>query len=240
MFQSTVEEAATTDEVTCNDWRAARLRVHWKTVPPLYVYNIDETVLFLLFFFFAFGRKHSKQWIMLLVDSNMTGTGKLKLLVIGKAQSPRCLKNIKTLPVRYAGGLKAWMTRVVFEQRLCNICRRFVLEIRTVLLVDNCPGHGTVSGLQLLPPNTTAKLQPVDHWVISSPKRHYWQSLLQRMLLCMEAGKEYQVDLLSAVCLPAATWAKVSATTISNCYYCTGFLRPHDNSKKCSAVIVKR
>lgn len=51
------------------------------------------------------------------------------------------------------------------------------------------------------------------------------------MLLCVEAGKEYQVDLLSAVYLVAA-WAKMSATIITKCFYHAGFLRPCDNSEE--------
>ncbi|XP_064471150.1 tigger transposable element-derived protein 4-like [Ornithodoros turicata] len=138
-----------------------------------------------------------------------------------------------------------------FGQWLREMDRRFVRENRKVLiLVDNCPGHGNVSGLssirlEFLPPNTTAKLQPMNHGVISRAlsfrvkpdkarfytpiyikylKRHYRRSLLQRMLLCMETGKEYQVNLLSAIHLLSYAWDKVSETTIANCFHHAGFV----------------
>ena len=56
---------------------------------------------------------------------------------------------------------------------------------RSLLFVDNCPAHvglcekydGEARGrhlhLQMLPKNTTAKLQPCDQGVIRSLKRHY-------------------------------------------------------------------
>ncbi|XP_064475743.1 tigger transposable element-derived protein 4-like [Ornithodoros turicata] len=123
------------------------------------------------------------------------------------------------------------MTQVLFEKWLRRMDRRFVREGRKVLfLVDNCPGHGIVSGLtairvEFLPPNTTARLQPMNQGVISSLKRHYRQSLLQRMLLCMENGKEYQVTLLSAIHLLSNAWEQVSKATIANSFRHAGFIQ---------------
>lgn len=109
----------------------------------------------------------------------MSGTDKLRLLVIGKAKSPRCFKNMKTLPVSYSANSKSRMTQALFEQWLHEVNCRFIKEKRKVLfLVGNCPGHGKVSGLSVirlesLPPNRTAKLQPMNQGVMSSLKRHY-------------------------------------------------------------------
>lgn len=52
--------------------------------------------------------KKSKNRITVLVGSNMTGTEKLPLLVIGKSARPRCFKKA-VIPVGYAANKKAWM-----------------------------------------------------------------------------------------------------------------------------------
>lgn len=114
--------------------------------------------------------------------------------------------------------------------------RRFQKEKRRVIfLVDNCPGHGHVADLQairleFLPANTTAKLQPMDQGVISSLKRHYRRSLLQRMLLCMESDKQYTVDLLTAHHLLTNAWSQVTDMTTINSFRHAGFVVP-----ECSA-----
>ncbi|KAH6921298.1 hypothetical protein HPB50_027707 [Hyalomma asiaticum] len=71
--------------------------------------------------------------------------------------------------------------------------RHFVKKKRHVLfLFNNCPGHRQAAELEairveFLPMNTMAN-QPIDQGVISSLKRHYCRSLLQRMLLCLESN----------------------------------------------------
>lgn len=160
--------------------------------------------------------KHSKLRVTVLVGANKTGTDKLRLLVIGKSKAPCCFKNIKMLTVTYMANSKAWMTQALFEQWLQEMDHHFQRQKRKVLFaVDNCPGHGHVTGLsairlEFLPANTTAKLQPMDQGVISRLKRHYWRSRLQRMLICMETSEEYTVNLLSAVHLLTSAWKQVN------------------------------
>ena len=93
---------------------------------PEDIYNVDETGLFYKLLpdrTYTFkgenchGGKRSKERITLLLGSNMTGTDKLKPLVIGKAAKPRCFKgiNIDSLPVLYRANAKAWMTSQIFN-----------------------------------------------------------------------------------------------------------------------------
>ncbi|XP_064461630.1 tigger transposable element-derived protein 4-like [Ornithodoros turicata] len=240
VFRSIVGESADVNDAACTDWRSSRLKDLMEEYDAVDIYNVDETALYyqllpqktLTFSGDACtGGKHSKIRVTVLVGANMTGTDKLKLLVIGKSKSPRCFKNVRTLPATYAANSKAWMTQALFEQWLRDMDRCFARQKRNVLfLVDNCPGHGKVSGLaairlEFLPPNTTAKLQPMDQGVISSLKRHYRRSLLQRMLLCMENGKQYEVNLLSAVHLLSHAWEQVTEATIANSFRHAGFVR---------------
>ena len=60
------------------------------------------------------GGKRSKERVTVLLAANVTGTERLPLLVIGKAQKPRCFKNINNLPVDYRANRKAWMTGETF------------------------------------------------------------------------------------------------------------------------------
>lgn len=62
------------------------------------------------------GGKLSKTRITVLVAANMTGLCKKKLLVIGKANKPRCFKNIHSLPVTCESNTKSWMTLLIFEK----------------------------------------------------------------------------------------------------------------------------
>jgi hypothetical protein len=47
------------------------------------------------------GHKRSKDRITVLTCANIDGIEKLALLVTGKSQKPRCLKNVKSLPYTY-------------------------------------------------------------------------------------------------------------------------------------------
>ncbi|XP_050049629.1 tigger transposable element-derived protein 6-like [Dermacentor andersoni] len=154
----------------------------------------------------------------------MTGSEKLKPLVIGKSKYPRCFKNVATLPVSYQANGKAWMTQSIFREWIYREDARFSQEKRKVLfLVDNCPAHGTVPGLksiqlEFLPANTTALLQPMDQGVIQALKSRFRKNLLRRMLLCMDEGNDYWVDVLRAIYLLDDAWWQVSATTIASCF----------------------
>ena len=58
-----------------------------------------------------------------------------------------------------------------------------------VLLLDNCTGHDALPGLEnvaycFLPPNTTARFQPLDQGIISMAKTAYKSGLLRK---CIEA-----------------------------------------------------
>jgi hypothetical protein len=129
--------------------------------------------------------------LTVLLATNATGTSKLKPLVIGKYEHPRCFKNINMsmLPVTYKSNSKAWMRHDIFENWLKDLDHKFQMEHRKILLlVDNAASHtnpGHIDDddhqdqiqthlknikLQYLPPNTTAHLQPCDAGIINNFK----------------------------------------------------------------------
>lgn len=84
---------------------------------------------------FLTGLTHSKpiivkvereEWITLMIAANMNGTEKLPLLAIGKSARPRCLKNVRNLPVKYKFNKKASMKSDIFSELVIKLDREFV------------------------------------------------------------------------------------------------------------------
>ena len=115
------------------------------------IYNADETALYFRALpdgTLAFksessgGSKKSKERVTVLVATNMTGTDRRKLLVIGKSREPRCFRWRKSLPVTYQSSGNAWMTSDIFRRWLQALNRDMARQRRNILLlVDNCSAH---------------------------------------------------------------------------------------------------
>ncbi|KAH6945427.1 hypothetical protein HPB50_008397 [Hyalomma asiaticum] len=103
-------------------------------------------------------------------------------------------------------------------------CDRIAREKRKILLVlGNASEHVALDNLSaielfFLPPNTAALAQPLDQGIIRSVKHLYRKNLLRRMLLAMECGKAYCIDMLGAIHLLAYSWQPVESTTVQNCF----------------------
>lgn len=212
------------------------------------VYNSDETNLsykLLPHRTYAFrgeqvyGSKANKDRLTLMLCSNMTGSDKLRPLIIGKTQNPRCLKQIYNmgvgdLPVHYYGNKKGWMTGFIFDDWLCKWNSKLVMAGRKILLlIDNAPSHvvKTYSNIriQFLPPNTTSKLQPMDQGILRSTKLHYRRLLSDRYLDGIEnaeAAKELikRLDIKQACDMAVQAWKNVKPSLIQNCFSKAGFL----------------
>lgn len=107
------DESATVYEVDCEHYRTNALPSLLKEYDSKEIFNADEFGPFFkgtpdrtLTFKrdTCHGEKKSKERVTVIVGANMTGTEKLKLLVIGKSKQPRCFKkkNVESLPVTYA------------------------------------------------------------------------------------------------------------------------------------------
>ena len=108
------------------------------------LYNADETGLFWRLLpdktFVAAneknapGRKTPKERVTFMACTNALGTHKLTPLVIGKAKTPRALKNIE-IPVEYASSKKAWMNAFVFKNWFNNSFVKAVSCIISITLL---------------------------------------------------------------------------------------------------------
>lgn len=172
----------------------------------------------------------SKERITVLLTTNMTGTEKKQVLVIGKAKNPRCFKNVKSLPVIYESNKKAWMTSDIFTRFICKWDKELRHSKKKILLlVDNCPAHPNVEGLSaiklcFLPPNTTSVLQPLDQGIIKSLKVHFRKFQVTKMIEAAELGTVFNTSLLDAITLVSRAWEKVTSATIANCFKHSGLL----------------
>ena len=126
------------------------------------------------------------------------------------------------------------ITADLFDEWLLKFDEKFGQEHREVLLlVDNCSPHDpevtkslTWIKLEFLPPNCTSKLQPCDLGIVNSFKVQYRKKLLQNALLCMESGRDFNINVLDCMRWCRAAWENdVSVETISSCFRKAGFTR---------------
>lgn len=166
------------------------------------------------------------------VCTNASGSEKLPLLFLGTAVAPRWLPR-KPAHVQYYGTAKGWMTAWMFQQWLVALDERMCAADRHILLlVDNASSHHD-SGLRLthvrmeyLPPNTTAKVQPMDQGIIHCIKHDVLREKMLHALdyLGEDVADPYKVDLLMAMLWCERAWENISQTTIRNCWLHSGLI----------------
>ena len=168
----------------------------------------------------------------------MNGSEKLNPVLIGKAACPTALKKhgvtFKDLGVEYFWNQKGWMTGPVFDLWLTDWNNNLIRQNRHVLLlIDNAPGHiiGEYSNIsiQFLPPNTTAKLQPLDQGIIKSTKHNYRTILMTRYLASVESKQEAKTimksfDFVVACQVLVEAWDAVTPENIQKCFAKAGFM----------------
>lgn len=196
VFRKICGESGSVNEQVCDDWKD-KLAELTTGYDPEDTFNADETGLFYKCLpdkTLSFksdkcnGGKNSKLRLTVLLGTNCTGTYKLKPLIIGKYQKPRCFKNVNNLPTDYTSNHKAWMTSDAFCNWLKSLDKEMKKKNKKILMfIDNCTAHGEIPNLKnikikYLPPNTTSKLQPLDQGIIQSFKMHYRKEVVRRVL----------------------------------------------------------
>ena len=211
---------------------------------PEDIYNMDETALFYRATsgrtFIAEnetsvkGRKSHKARVTLLVGCSLAGQ-KLPLIIVGTSVKPHWPtfngKRSKD-PLKYLSSRKGWMTTSLFSGILSDFEKTLKFRGRKGLLfLDNCTAHkgftevydgqSTNLRVMMLPPQTTARLQPCDQGVIRSLKSHY-RSQLGKFLVA--ANKESKcVTLFESLCMIRVVWDRdVSADVIKNAWQKSG------------------
>ncbi|XP_049519501.1 tigger transposable element-derived protein 4-like [Dermacentor silvarum] len=237
-------ESGAVDQTLASSYRADKLCALLRQYSPDNFFNCDEMGLFYkmlpdktlaLSGEPCHGGKHSKECLTVVVGGNMSATEKLPLLFIGKSKHPRCFKGVRMLLVWYEANSKAWITQDLFEKYIRKLDRKYELQNRKVLMfVYNCGAHGHITSLkaidlEFLPPNTSV-LQPMDQGVIKNLKVHYRSHLLNRVLLWVDRGKKYVVDVFSAISILSDAWKAVTVDTIRNCFRHAAFVLDEDSA----------
>ncbi|XP_054717478.1 tigger transposable element-derived protein 4-like [Uloborus diversus] len=237
-FKKVCGEAAAVNSTEVDSWKNSSLKNMLQRYAPCDIFNLDETGLFFRMLpekTLCFqsdpcsGGKKSKERVTVLLGANMTGTEKLRPLIIGKSSKPRCFKNVKVLPVTYKANSKSWMTSGIWEETIKSFDAKFhSVNRKVVFVIDNCAAHTDVKGLKaielmFLPPNATSVLQPLDQGVILSFKTNYRKRLVRNSIAEIDQGRNFRPTLFDALKLIHKSWNDVTERTIVNCYKKAGF-----------------
>ncbi|XP_030435481.1 tigger transposable element-derived protein 1-like [Gopherus evgoodei] len=139
------------------------------------------------------GYKAAKDRITLLLGANAAGDFKCKPLLVYRSENPRAFQGYSKafLPVVWKSHPNVWVNKNIFEDwfnyhfvpSVRDYCSKNNLAFKTLLILDNAPGHPpSLDDMHLdiqvvfLPPNTTSLLQPMDQGFITSFKAHYLRS----------------------------------------------------------------
>ncbi|KFQ45410.1 Tigger transposable element-derived protein 4, partial [Nestor notabilis] len=232
-----VEAAATASIDAPTLWYQNVLPYYLNEYQPKNVFYIQETGLLYQMLphnTFAFKGETcsvgelSKERITVVVGTNMDGSEKLPLLVIGKKKSPCFFKDVESLPVDYVGNDTAWMTSEVFEQWMHKLDDKFqAQQRRVVILVDSLPAHTEVKNLKsvklvFFPPDPSSCIT-VKQRVIRSLKVKYRHCLIKRFIDCVEGNEEFMLPLRDAVEMLYLCWREVTPDTIVKHYKEAGF-----------------
>ena len=111
--------------------------------------------------------------------------------MIGKAQKPRCFKNVKFLPCQYQYIKKSWMDGVQFEDWAQELHRKFSSERSLAQVTHNCLAHPHIENLKsiklfFLPPYNTSTTQSMNQGVIRLLKANYRKNIVQKIIRSLE------------------------------------------------------
>ncbi|KAF0685318.1 Aste57867_22763 [Aphanomyces stellatus] len=240
-------EAASADPKIVEDGREV-LAAHTSLYDLECIYNMDETGVMYNYQPNTTisnaprsGSKKDKSRISVVLASNADGSHKLPLTFIGKSKKPRCFGNMNqsAMAYLYRSNRKAWMTIALFAEWIQQLNDSMKCADKQILLIlDNASSHKYVDvdltnvRVFMLPPNTTAWLQPMDAGIIAAFKRYYKRRQVDHVIKTMEcrtveslpAKNLYGVDVLTAMEWLKESWDEVSSITIRNCWKHTGIV----------------
>jgi len=164
--------------------------------------------------------------------SNVSGTLKLPLVVIGKSAKPRALRNVNALPVSYKNQKSAWMTQEIFvawfQKEFVPAVKTFLqaaeLPCKALLVMDNCSSHKVAMkvddiSVMYFPANTTSLIQPMDQGVLQNLKLLYKQDLMKFILDSIDKKLTLhdtlkKITIKEGIFWVAAAWDRLTKTTI--------------------------
>uniref|UniRef100_H3AH53 HTH CENPB-type domain-containing protein n=1 Tax=Latimeria chalumnae TaxID=7897 RepID=H3AH53_LATCH len=206
-------------------------KVIWGLIPRD-VFNFDETGLFFCLqpdktmCFNKGWARNNKERLTVLLGANSDRSEKRLPLVIGKAQKPRCFKDVHSLPCTYRTNKKAWMTSQLFTEFLMDYDNCFKREKYYFLCITaHKDMHLHNITLPFLPPNTS-HLQTTDQGIIKNFKACYRKQLVKWHLPETD-NRDKPVTVLDALYIIRSAWRPITTTCVQNCFYHSGVPLPH-------------
>ncbi|XP_025030937.1 tigger transposable element-derived protein 3-like isoform X2 [Python bivittatus] len=181
--------------------------------------------------------KEASDQLTVLLCTNMDGSDKRDVLVVGKAARLFGFQagGLQELPsATYRANSKAWMTAAIFTHWLQRLNEEMKQkERRVVLFLTQCSvhPHTELSNIQMvfMPPHLSW-LRPLEQGVIQNFKCHYRRRLLTHLLVrCNSRGSapisrfSRYLTLPDAVHLVVQAWSEVCPQTIANSFKAAGF-----------------
>jgi len=178
------------------------------------------------------GLKGYKERVTVMACSNVSGTLKLPLVVIGKSAKPRALRNVNALPVSCKNQKSAWMTQEIFvawfQKEFVPAVKTFLqaagLPCKALLVMDNCSSHKVAIkvddiSVMYFPANTTSLIQPMDQGVLQNLKLLYKQDLMKFILDSIDKKLTLhdtlkKITIKEGIFWVAAAWDRLTKTTI--------------------------
>lgn len=177
----------------------------------------------------------STERLTVVVGANKSGTEKLPLMVIGKFQHPRSLRNVKSLPAKYQHEQNAWMTAELFEDFMLTMNKKFEKEKRFVLVVVETSG---IHSSSLVPKLTNIQLviqqpkspSPLRHGIVKNLKNFYRKEVVIKEVEIIGEGKDAagEIDVLEAMKMLAESWENVTREMITKSFAKAGWNQESD------------
>lgn len=219
--------------VSVEEWKNTVLKYVLDWYHPSDIYNFDKTqLLYRLLPEKCSEYKKNKGQITVLLGVNMTGTDKLKPLVIGKCVMPKCFKNvnIQSLPVTYRSNPEMCISSELWLETIKELDKKFENEKRKVaIILDDYSLSTKVKKLKAvelicMPPNVASVLQPLNQEIILNFKNNYRKFLIRDWINAIDDNCNFNPTILDAIEYTFKSWKNVSARTILNCFRKAGFL----------------
>ncbi|XP_069108303.1 tigger transposable element-derived protein 4-like [Argopecten irradians] len=163
----------------------------------------------------------------LMVGTNMTGTDKLPLLVIGKEDDSFNSSELVSLPSgwKYVSNNNVFMTSEIFTDWILDLDARFHERNRKVtLILDKNAVHPSIESLRAISlvfiPATDRRLQPMNQGVVHQLKVHYRRSLLAKQE--QSNNKNLKISIKEAILLLNEAWNSVGQAKIHNSFKVSG------------------
>ena len=179
-------------------------------------FNADEFRLFRI--------ENPKNRVTVMAAASQEGE-KLPLLMIGAAKDPLSFranqKMVANMNTQYTSSKKAWMNSNIFETWVKDLNDKMRKKHRKIIIfVDNSPSHKLAKEyshvrIELMPPNLTSVLQPMDQ-VISQVKKTYRKKMLRRLMNSLEVHDTVTqalktIDILDIMRWIEDSWNEVKA-----------------------------